>query len=59
MGGRNKDWSGPSDWMSEFNKKHNPDYYYGKNTKEKKTQKKKDGSKRYTAKRYPIFKVQD
>ena len=59
MGGRNKDWTGPSDFIQEFNKKHNPEFYYGKNTEEKKTKKKKDGSKRYTAKRYPIFKVQD
>ena len=59
MIGRGKNWTGPSDWMSEFNKKHNPDYYYGKNTKEKKTKKKKNDRKRYAAKRYPVFKVQD
>ena len=59
MGGRNKDWIGPSDWMNEFNKKHNPDYYYGKNTQEKKTEKKKKTGGTHTAKRYPIFKVSD
>ena len=42
-----------------FNRKHNPDYYYGKDTEKKKTQKKKNDRKRYTAKRYPVFKVQD
>ncbi len=42
-----------------FHKKHNPDYYYGKNPEEKKTEKKKNDRKRYTAKRYPVFKVQD
>ena len=61
MIGRNKNWSGPSPWMDEFNKIHNPDYYYGKNkkkTKEKKTSKKKTSSPDSTE-RYPVFKVQD
>ena len=58
MIGRNKRWAGPSDFIKEFNKKHNPDYY-GKNTEEKKTQKKKTNRKRDTTKRYPVFKVQD
>ena len=58
---RNKNWSGPSPWMDEFNKVHNPDYYYGKDnkkTKEKKTSKKKTGRPKATE-RYPVFKVQD
>ena len=59
MIGRNKNWTGPSDWINEFNKVHNPDYYYGKKTQKKKTEKKKTDRKRYTAKRYPVFKVQD
>ena len=42
-----------------FHKKHNPDYYYGKNTQEKKTQKKKKTGRAYTTKRYPVFKVSD
>ena len=43
-----------------FHKKHNPNYYYGKQkTQEKKTEKKKTDRKRYTAERYPVFKVQD
>ena len=42
-----------------FHKKHNPDYYYGKNTQKKETQKKKNDRKRYAVKRYPVFKVQD
>ena len=41
MIGRSKNWSGPSDFIKEFNKKHNPEFYYGKNTEEKKTPKKK------------------
>ena len=42
-----------------FHKKHNPDYYYGTHTQEKKTEKKKIDRKRYATKRYPVFKVQD
>ena len=59
MIGRGKNWIGPSDFIQEFNKKHNPNYYYGKNTQKKETQKKKNDRKRYSAKRYPVFKVQD
>ena len=59
MIGRSKNWSGPSDFIQEFNKKHNPEFYYGKNTEKKKTPKKKTDRKRYTAERHPIFKVQD
>ena len=60
MIGRNKNWSGPSAWMDEFNKVHNPDYYYGKQkkTKEKKTKTKKT-SRANSTERYPVFKVQD
>ena len=58
MVGRNRKFIGHSDWMNEFNKVHNPEYYYGKE-KEKKTQKKKTDRGRYTAKRHPIFKVSD
>ena len=60
MIGRNKNWSGPSPWMDEFNQKHNPDYFYGnkKKTKEKKTQKKKT-SRADPTERYPVFKVSD
>ena len=54
MIGRGKNWIGPSDFIREFNKKHNPDYYYGK-----KTQKKKNDRKRYSTKRYPVFKMQN
>ena len=59
MIGRNKNWQGPSDWMNEFNKVHNPDYYYGKKTQKKKTQKKKTGRGGYTAKHNPVFKISD
>ena len=59
MVGRNTGWFGPSDFIKEFNKKHNPDYYYGKNTKEKKTKKKKINRKRHSTKRYPVFKMQN
>ena len=59
MIGRSKNWTGPSDFIQEFNKKHNPEFYYGKNTEKKKTPKKKTDRKRYTAERHPIFKVQD
>ena len=46
-------------FIDTFNRKHNPDYYYGKNTQKKKTEKKKNDRKRYAVKRYPVFKVQD
>ena len=60
MIGRNKNWSGPSDWINEFNRVHNPDIYYGKQkkTKEKKTKTKKT-SRANSVERYPVFKVQD
>ena len=61
MIGRSKNWTGPSDWINEFNKVHNPEIFYGKDkkkTKEKKTQKKKT-SRTESTERYPIFKVQD
>tara|TARA_B100000902_G_C26988133_1_gene753656 strand:+ start:598 stop:780 length:183 start_codon:yes stop_codon:yes gene_type:complete len=60
MIGRNKNWTGPSDWINEFNKVHNPDIYYGKQkkTKEKKTKTKKT-SRANSTERYPVFKVQD
>ena len=35
MIGRNKNWTGPSPWMDEFNAKHNPNYFYGKQKKSK------------------------
>ena len=57
MVGRNRKFEGHSDWMNEFNKIHNEDYYYDKKTQKKKTQKKKTDRKRYTVKRHPIFKV--
>ena len=60
MIGRNKNWTGPSDWINEFNRVHNPDIYYGKQkkTKEKKTKTKKT-SRANSSERYPVFKVQD
>ena len=60
MIGRNKNWTGPSDWINEFNRVHNPDIYYGKQkkTKEKKTKTKKTG-RANSSERYPVFKVQD
>ena len=42
-----------------FNRIHNPDYYYGKNTEKKKTEKKKTSRKRFSTKRYPVFKMQN
>ena len=57
MVGRNKNWIGPSDWIKEFNKKHNPGISYGKE-KKKTTRKKKTGPSKSTE-RNPIFKVQD
>ena len=46
-------------FIDTFNRKHNPDYYYGKSTEKKKTQKKKKTGRTYTTKRYPVFKVSD
>jgi|TARA_R110002124_G_scaffold280966_1_gene454901 hypothetical protein len=60
MIGRNKNWTGPSDWINEFNKVHNPEFYYGKQkkTKEKKTSKKKTSYTKSTE-HHPVFKVED
>ena len=44
MVGRNRKFEGHSDWMNEFNKIHNVDYYYDKKTQKKKTEKKKNRS---------------
>ena len=57
MVGRNRNFIGHSEWMNEFNKIHNPNYYYDKKTQKKKTENKKTGRGLYTAKRHPIFKV--
>ena len=46
-------------FIDTFNRKHNPDYYYGKSTEKKKTEKKKKTGRTYTTKRYPVFKVSD
>ena len=59
MIGRGKNWIGPSDFIQEFNKKHNPGFYYDTHTEEKKTKKKTTPRERDTTKRYPVFKVQD
>ena len=59
MIGRNKNWTGPSDWINEFNKVHNPEFFMAKiKTKEKKTQKKKTSYTKSTE-RHPVFKVED
>ena len=59
MIGRNKNWTGPSDWIKEFNKKHNPKISYGKTkTKEKKTTEKKTNYTKSTE-QHPVFKVED
>ena len=55
MVGRNKKFTGHSEWMNEFNKVHNSDYYYGK----KKTKTKKTARKPNTTLYYPVFKVSD
>ena len=59
MVGRNRRFEGHSEWMNEFNKIHNPDYYYDKKTQTKKTEKKKTGGRTYATKRHPVFKVSD
>jgi len=45
------------EFWDKFNKKHNPDYYYGKEKKKTKDEKKTSYSK--PVKRNPVFKVQD
>jgi len=57
MIGRNKNWTGPSDWIKEFNKKHNPGISYDK--EKKKTKNTKKTSRPKPTERNPIFKVQD
>ena len=50
-------FTGHSEWMNEFNKVHNPDYYYGKEKKKTKS-KKKTGYPKSTG-RNTVFKVSD
>ena len=38
MIGRNKNWTGPSDWINEFNKVHNPDFFLWQRKKENQEQ---------------------
>jgi len=57
MIGRNKNWTGPSDWIKEFNKVHNPEISYVKEKKKTKNTKKTSRSK--STERNPVFKVQD
>ena len=57
MIGRNRNWTGPSDWMNEFNKVHNPDYYYGE--EKKKTKSTKKTGRPQSTKQNPVFKVSD
>ena len=59
MIGRNKNWTGPSDWMNEFNKIHNPEYFYGKQKKPKRRKAKKKTSYSKSTERHPVFKVED
>jgi len=42
-----------------FNRIHNPDYYYGRNRREKKKTEKKNKSRKYKKEPYPVFKVSD
>ena len=46
-------------FFDTFNRVHNPEYYYGKKTKEKKTEKKKKIRRTFATKRHPVFKVSD
>ena len=59
MVGRKGNFIGHSEWMNEFNKVHNPDYYYDKKTQKKKTSRKKTGGGRSTTKQHTVFKVSD
>ena len=42
------------EFWDKFNKKHNPDYYYGK--EKKKTKDKKKNRRRYSKRQHPILK---
>ena len=57
MIGRNKNWSGQSDWIKEFNKIHNVDLNNGQKNK-KEIKKKNQKQKNYPFK-YKIFRQQD
>ena len=57
MIGRNKNWSGQSDWIKEFNKVHNVDLNNGQKNK-KEIKKKNQKLKNYPFK-YKIFRQQD
>ena len=41
MIGRNKNWSGQSDWIKEFNKVHNRGLYYDRKKAKEKSKTKK------------------
>jgi hypothetical protein len=57
MIGRNKNWTGPSDWIKEFNKVHNPGIFEDeKKTNQKKIQKKNNKQKNNPSK-FKIFRV--
>ena len=45
------------DFWDKFHKKHNPEYYAKKKTKEKKAPEEKKSYRDSTSKRYPVFKV--
>jgi len=55
MIGRNKNWTGPSAWMEEFNKKHNPGFRYAKKKIEKEI-KKKDQKQEDDPSKFKIFR---
>ena len=57
MIGRNRNWSGPSDWIQKFNEKHNPDFY-GKEEKQEKNKKKNQKQKDLPFK-FKIFRQSD
>ena len=57
MIGRNRNWSGPSDWIQKFNEKHNPDFY-GKKEKQEKNKKKNQKQKDLPFK-FKIFRQSD
>jgi hypothetical protein len=72
MIGRNKNWSGQSDWIKEFNKVHNPGLYYeekkqkkihnvdlNNGQKNKKEIKKKNQKQKNYPFKYKIFRQQD
>ena len=56
MVGRNKNWTGPSEWMMEFNRVHNPWMFDDEKKTNKKKIEKKNQKQKDTPPKFKIFR---